>query len=214
MQITKAGHACVRVTKDEQVLVVDPGGLTDPGALTGATAVLVTHEHLDHFNEEALRRVTAADPALEIWTNAAVAAKLDGLGGRVHVVGDGDAFEAAGFQVQAHGEWHAVLHPDIPRVTNVGFLLDGRLFHPGDALTTPAGAQVETLLLPVHGPWSRTGELVDYVRELHPQRALAVHDGALNDIGVAMVGGLLGASGPGTGADYQRLAPGETLELG
>ena len=214
MDITKAGHASVRITRDDAVLVVDPGVLTDPGTLTGATAVLVTHEHADHFSEEALRQAAAADPALEVWTTAAVARQLDGLGGRVHVVGDGDTFEAAGFQVEAHGQWHAVLHADVPRITNVGFLVDGRVFHPGDALTVPAGAQVETLLLPVHGPWSRTGELVDYVRELRPQQVLAVHDGALNDVGRAMVGGLLGAGGPGTGAEYLQLAPGETVGLG
>ncbi|MGC4991943.1 MBL fold metallo-hydrolase [Nocardia salmonicida] len=31
--------------------MVDPGGLTDPRALDGVDAVLVTHEHFDHFSE-------------------------------------------------------------------------------------------------------------------------------------------------------------------
>lgn len=213
MELTKFGHACVRIEKDGRRLVIDPGGLTDPEALEGADAVLVTHEHFDHFSEEVLRRAAAARPGLRIWTNSAVAKQLDGLGAQVAVTGDGDAFEAAGFDIRVHGAWHAVIHPDIPRIPNIGFLVDETLFHPGDALTVPDGP-VGTLLLPVHAPWSTVGDLLDYVREVAPRDAYAVHDGALNDIGTAMVGGLLGERGPGTPARYHRLAPGTSARIG
>ncbi|MFJ8505073.1 hypothetical protein [Streptomyces avermitilis] len=49
---------------------------------------------------------------------------------------------------------------------------------PGDALTAP-GPPVGTLLLPVHAPWSTVGDLIDYLREVAPRDAYAVHDGAL-----------------------------------
>ncbi|MFE7120498.1 MBL fold metallo-hydrolase [Streptomyces sp. NPDC057654] len=216
MQLTKFGHACVGIEKDGRRLVVDPGGLTEPQALDGADAVLVTHEHFDHFSEEALRRAAENNPALRIWTNSAVAGQLDGLGARVTAVGEGDAFTAAGFEVTVHGAWHEDLHPDIPRVANIGFLVDGALFHPGDALTVPeTGASgVDTLLLPVHTPWSTLGHLIDYVREVAPRDAYAIHDGALNDIGTAMLGGFLGDDGPGIGARYHHLTSGETTRIG
>lgn len=213
MTLTKFGHACVRLEgHDGGTLVVDPGGLTDASALDGAHAVLVTHEHSDHFSEEHLWSALRADQDLEIWTNAAVAGQLTGAGPRVHVVGDGDAFSAAGFEITVHGTWHAQIHPDLPRVGNIGFLVDGTLFHPGDAFTDP-GARVDTLLLPVHGPWSAIGELIDYVRQIAPYRALAVHDGGLNAIGNTVVDGLLGERGPGLGAEYTRLNAGESLSL-
>jgi L-ascorbate metabolism protein UlaG (beta-lactamase superfamily) len=213
MRLTKFGHACVRLDKDGRHLVIDPGGLTEPQALQGADAVLVTHEHFDHFSEETLRQAADGNPALRIWTNTSVARKLDGLGARVTAVGEGEAFTVAGFDVKAYGTWHAVIHPEIPRVGNIGFLIDDVLFHPGDALTVPDTA-VDSLLLPVHGPWSTTGQLIDYVREVAPQRTYAIHDGALNDIGTAVVGGLLGDNGPGTGARYDRLTAGASVELG
>jgi hypothetical protein len=56
---------------------------------------------------------------------------------------------------------------------------------------------VMTLMLPVHAPWSRVSDLIDWVRAVAPERALAIHDGALNPVGIAMVGGLLGENGPG-----------------
>lgn len=213
MRLTKFGHACVRIDKDGHRLVVDPGGLTEPHALDGADAALVTHEHFDHFSEEALRKAAENNPALHIWTNTSVAEQLAGLGTRVTTVGEGEAFTAAGFEVRVYGTWHAPIHPDIPPVGNVGFLIDDALFHPGDALTVP-DATVDTLLLPVHGPWSTTGQLIDYVREVAPRDAYAIHDGALNDVGNAMLGGFLGANGPGTGARYHGLAAGTSVDIG
>jgi L-ascorbate metabolism protein UlaG (beta-lactamase superfamily) len=213
MQLTKFGHACVRVESAGQRLVIDPGGLSDPHALDGADAVLVTHEHFDHFSEDTLRRALQQNPLLRLWTNAAVGGKLADLGARVTVVGEGEVFSAAGFEVKVHGTWHEVIHPDIPRVTNIGFLIDDALFHPGDALTVPDTA-VDTLLLPVHGPWSTTGQLIDYVREVAPRQVIGVHDGALNEVGGAMVAGLLGDNGPGIGSPYQRLASGASADAG
>ncbi len=93
--------------------------------------------------------VGSADPALEVWTNASVAAQLDGLGGRVHVVGHGDAVSVAGIDATVHGELHAEIHPENPRIPNIGFLVAGRVFHPGDALTI-LEEPVATLLLPMH----------------------------------------------------------------
>jgi L-ascorbate metabolism protein UlaG (beta-lactamase superfamily) len=212
MELTKHGHACVVLSEGDRRLVLDPGIFTDPAALRGATAVLITHEHPDHFAPEPLRAALDADPALEVWTNRSVAGQLEGLGGRVHVVGDGDAVTVAGFDVTVHGELHEIIHPEIPRVGNVGFLVEGTVFHPGDALTVPA-EPVGTLLLPVHAPWSKMSEVIDYVRAVDADQAFAVHDGLLNDSGLGLVGGLLGERGPGTPTPYSRLVPGDSIEL-
>ncbi|MFI1962909.1 MBL fold metallo-hydrolase [Streptomyces pathocidini] len=213
-QLTKKGHACIRLEKDGQVLVIDPGAFSEADAAVGADAVLVTHEHLDHFDEGRLRAALEANPAAEIWTLRSVAEKITAaFPGRVHTVGHGDAFTAAGFEVEVHGELHAVIHPDMPRITNVGYLLDGSVFHPGDALTVP-DRPVDTLMLPVQAPWSKVGEVIDYLRELAPRRAIDVHDGLLSDIARTVYDRMLGPDGPGVGgAEHGRLAPGETLAL-
>ena len=212
MELTKQGHACVVLSNDDQRIVVDPGGFTDPVALEGATAVLITHEHPDHFEPQRLRAALDADPALEVWTNKSVAAQLEGLGSRVHVVGHGDAVSVAGLDVHVHGELHAEIHRDIPRIANVGFLIGGLVFHPGDALTVP-DEPVATLLLPLHAPWSKVAEVIDYVRAVDADQAYAVHDALLSDAGLGVVGGLLGARGPGTPTPYSRLAPGDSVEV-
>jgi L-ascorbate metabolism protein UlaG (beta-lactamase superfamily) len=212
---TKKGHSCVRLTKQGRTLVIDPGGFSEADAALGAEALLVTHEHPDHFDEGRLRAALDADRVPALWAPRSVAERLaSAYPGRVYEVGEGDTFSAAGFEVEVHGQLHAVIHPDIPRITNVGFAVDdGALFHPGDALTDP-GRPVRTLLLPVHAPWNKFSEILDYVRHLAPERALAVHDGLLSEAGHAVYGRNLGPQGPGLGgASYARLAPGESATL-
>ncbi|WP_333737138.1 MBL fold metallo-hydrolase [Streptomyces sp. IBSBF 2806] len=211
MKLTKMSHACVRLEKDGRTLVLDPGAFSEHDAALDAEAILVTHEHLDHFDEKRLRTALEADPAVEVWTLRSVAEKISAaFPGRVHTVGHGDTFTAAGFDVQVHGELHAVIHPDIPRITNVGYLVDGgRVFHPGDALTVPDRA-VETLMLPVMAPWSKISEVIDYVREVKPQRAYDIHDALLTDLARPIYDHQIGALG---GAEHLRLAPGESTAL-
>ena len=213
MKLTKKGHACVRLEKDGRSLVIDPGAFSEEDAAVGAEAILVTHEHMDHFDEGRLRTALEAEPAARIWTLASVADRIaDAFPGRVHTVGEGDTFSAAGFDIEVHGQLHAVIHPDIPRITNVGYVVDGSVFHPGDALTVP-GRPVETLLLPVHAPWNKLAELVDYVREVAPDRALDIHDVLLSEVAPLVYGRMLGPEGPGIGAEHVRLAPGESITL-
>ncbi len=212
MELTKYGHACVVLADGERRLVIDPGMFTDPAALVGASAVLITHEHQDHFVPDRIRAALDADSGFEVWTNRSVADQLEGSGDRVHVVGHGDAVTVAGFDVHVHGELHAEIHPDIPRISNVGFLVEGRVFHPGDALTVPE-EPVATLLLPLHAPWSKIAEVIEYVRAVGADQAFAVHDGYLSDAGLGLVGGLLGERGPGTSTPYSRLAPGDSVDL-
>ncbi|MGW4051975.1 MBL fold metallo-hydrolase [Streptomyces sp. NPDC004779] len=210
MKLTKKSHACVRLEKDGRTLVLDPGAFTEQDAALGADALLVTHEHPDHFDEGRLRAALDADPAVELWTLRSVAGRLAGAyPGRVHTVGHGDTFTAAGFDVQVHGELHAVIHPDIPRITNVGYLVDGAVFHPGDALTVP-GTPVDTLLLPVMAPWNKISEVIDYVREVKPRRAYDIHDALLTDLARPLYDRQIGELG---GTDHRRLDPGASAEL-
>ncbi|MEE1926902.1 MBL fold metallo-hydrolase [Streptomyces sp. TRM 70351] len=214
MRLTKHGHACVRLERDGRTLVIDPGAFSESDAAAGADAILVTHEHPDHFDEGRLRAALEARPDAALWAPRAVAGALTAaFPGRVHTVGDGDVFEAAGFPVEAHGELHAVIHPDLPRVANTGYLVDGSVFHPGDALTVPH-RRVRTLLLPLQAPWSKFSEIVDYVREVAPERAYDVHDGLLSEQGVPVYERMFGPAGPGIGAtEHLRLAPGESAQV-
>jgi L-ascorbate metabolism protein UlaG (beta-lactamase superfamily) len=224
MYLTKLGHSCFRIESGGTTLVLDPGGFSDPDALAGADAVLITHEHPDHFVPERLAEAAAATPHLEIWTNASVCAQLADdertadLTSRVHTVNPGDTFtvgpssgglEAGSFDISVHGGEHAVIHPDIPQITNVAFQLPGGLFHPGDSFTVP-DVPVSTLLAPADAPWCKISETVDWIRAVGPQRAYLIHDAILSDTGIALVERVAGGL---VEADVSRLTNGERFEL-
>ncbi|WP_017539883.1 MBL fold metallo-hydrolase [Nocardiopsis halophila] len=206
MRLTKFGHACVRLEKNGRSIVIDPGAMTpEPAAVAGAEAVLITHEHFDHFDPERLRASEAP-----VYTCPGVARHLGALGDRVHVVRDGDRFTAAGFDVTVAGEKHHFSHPDVPPVDNVGFLIDDEVFHPGDALTT---VDVSTLLVPVQAPWLTVPDLIAYLRRTAPGRAYAVHDGLLNDWGLHVLDGVMAGESERSGTEMRRLRVGESVEL-
>src|SRR3954453_7083144 len=187
MRITKFGHACVRVEHDGHVVVVDPGAFTEREGVEGATAVLITHQHADHLHVPHLAATDAP-----VWTIAAVAEQIAeedaGVAERVQVVSPGQQVDV-GVPVTAVGELHAVIHEDLPRFRNSGYVIDAggtRIYHRGDSFA-PAGGPVDLLLLPVHPPWSKISEVIDLARSVGSRRSVAVHDGLLNDTGLSVV---------------------------
>lgn len=184
MELTKHAHACVALDKGDGRLVIDPGTFTPDaaGLVAGAEAVLITHEHFDHFDEAVIAAALDARPSLRVYGPAAVVERWQARRGQAVAVADGDRFDVAGFDVAVFGDLHARIHRDVPLVANVGFLVDESLYHPGDAYHVPP-APVRTLLLPVSGPWTKVGEAVDYVRAVSPGRLVQIHEVMLSDIG-------------------------------
>lgn len=225
MKLTKFTHACIRLEKDRRVLVIDPGTFSESEeALAGAHAVLVTHEHNDHIDRPAVLAALRSNSSLEVYAPAGVAKSLteaaevdatgsEALADRIHTVEPGSDFEAAGFPVRTFGGQHAVIHAQIPVVSNIGYLVDGNVFHPGDSFVVPDGINVQTLLVPIHAPWSKVGEVVDFVISVRAPKAFPIHDGLLNELGRGIVEGHVTRIGARYGTSYTRLAPRESVEV-
>lgn len=220
MRLTKFGHACVRIESGDQALVIDPGMFTTLDAVDAATAVLITHEHADHYDLDRLRATDAP-----VFTIDAVAAQIrdqaPDVFERVRVVAPGDVFDAglpgaglrdAGLPVEAVGEKHAVIHPDYPRIFNSGYLItvDGqRIYHPGDALHVPS-VPVDICLVPASAPWLKASEAIDFARGVGAPTNLAIHDRIYTEAAHAMLETHMGNLLP-DGVAYLRLPDGVDL---
>ena len=213
MRLTKLGHACVRIEHGGAVLVLDPGLFTEPEAVDGATAVLITHLHPDHYQADHLRRTDA--PVFTVGDLAEqIAADAPDVAERVTVVAPGEDFDP-GLPVTAVGEWHHVIHPELPRPHNCGYLVrcdDLTVYHPGDALTEP-GVGVDVLLCPSSAPWLRSQMAVDFVRAVGAPRNLAIHDRVYTEAAHAMLQQQMDTLvGPG-GQEWLRVADGTDLAV-
>ncbi len=213
VKLTKYEHACVTFEKDGASIVIDPGSFSPKAAeiISGADAILLTHEHLDHVHEAAINAALAERPDLRVYAPGALAGVFGAHPGQFTAVSAGDELKIGGFAVRVHGSTHAVIHADIPPVTNVGYLVDEAVYHPGDAYFVPE-ASVDTLLLPTSGPWMKIGEAADYVRAVRPDRVVQIHEMLLSEIGLNLASALLGENGL-TGKPLTVLPAGESITL-
>jgi L-ascorbate metabolism protein UlaG (beta-lactamase superfamily) len=210
MQLIKYSHACVRLEDGDRALVIDPGLWSEVEALTGASDVLITHEHYDHVDTEKLAEARSTNPNLMVHAPESVIPQLSDLGEGVVAVSVGDRFTAGGFDVRVVGGEHAEIYEGLPGVPNVGYVIEGgAVYHPGDSLFRPDTA-VGTLLLPASAPWLKLAEALDFVREVKPQAAHPIHDALLSDIGLSSFDNWVNLRG---GTAYHRIPVGESVSL-
>ena len=183
MRITKFGHSCLLVEESNACILIDPGTWsTLPENLHNINAILITHEHADHLDIKWLQKILPYNPQAVIYTNKGVGQKLKEASIDFQLLEDGQSISVVGVNIEAFGRDHAIIYPGLQHWDNTGFLIGGRLFHPGDSLFVPS-KPVEVLALPVCAPWSKVSEVIGYAKTIKPKLALPIHDGMLKVVG-------------------------------
>ena len=150
MLLTKYPQACLVLEgSGGGRIVIDPGNvvaarhaLEDLGQLDG---VLITHIHADHVDRGWIETLMASD--VPVYGNDHVAQEIPG----VTRVDDRTPFELVGFRVLPVDLAHCAMVNGQPGPPNTGFVIDDRLFHPGDGMR-PEGVTVPEVVVPIAGP--------------------------------------------------------------
>ncbi len=215
MRITKLEHAAVVVENEGETLFIDPGKFTRPvEADASAVAVVITHQHDDHWTPEQLERILTASPGATIYGPAGVVAAAAAAGIPVHEVSAGDTIEAGAFELRFFGGRHAQIHRSIPVIDNVGVLVNGRFYYGGDSFDAPpADTTIEVLAVPAAAPWMRLAEAMDYVEAVAPAQSFPTHEMLLSDAGKALSNGRIAWSTEQAGGRFLPLAPGDGIDI-
>ena len=203
MKLTKYEHACFTVEKDEQILVIDPGEFSsDFIAPEHVVAVLITHEHADHFDSERLATIIDKNPEAVVIGPESVTSKIEAFA--THTAQPGESTQIGVFTLEFIGGKHAIIHPSIPAIQNVGVLINDLLYYPGDSFTLP-GKSIDTLALPVAAPWLKISEVMDFLTTVKPRFAFPTHDAILSNTGKEIVDARMEISANSIDATYSRL---------
>jgi L-ascorbate metabolism protein UlaG (beta-lactamase superfamily) len=212
MRVTKYEHAALLIEDSGKALIVDPGSFTTPLTdVQNVIGIVITHEHPDHWTPEQLDRIQKATGGVPIYGPEGLAKSAAGYD--VIVVNPGDTVELDPFTLRFYGGKHAVIHETIPVVDNVGVLVNGRFYYPGDSYAVPKGIDVQLLAAPLGAPWLKVGEAMDFVLAVKPRLAFGTHDMTLSVIGRNMHRARLKWATEQGGGEFLELDPTESADI-
>jgi len=177
MRITKFAHSCLLIEVDGTKILTDLGSWnTEVPNVSNLDAVLITHEHGDHFDIDKLKELLSKNPDARIITHMAVGEKLEEAGLAYTPIEPKEKIDINGVSIESCGTNHAIIYGDVSPCRNTGYLIAERFYIPGDALHDRPSKQVEILALPTGGPWMKVSEAIDYAKSLKPAIVIPIHD--------------------------------------
>jgi L-ascorbate metabolism protein UlaG (beta-lactamase superfamily) len=184
LEITFLGHGTLMLAFDGKIIHIDPfGRVADYAQLPKADLVLITHEHGDHMDLDALAHVRDEDTAV-VLTETCARQVEGGI-----VMHNGDTRTVKGVNIEAVPAYN-VLHkrgngqPFHPKGIGNGYILtcgDTRVYVAGDTENTPemkALRDIDCAFLPMNVPYTMTPEMVtDAAKAMQPKILYPYHYG-------------------------------------
>jgi L-ascorbate metabolism protein UlaG (beta-lactamase superfamily) len=205
MKVTRYFQSCLLVEDNGVRVLIDPSGqekerLGDFGKLD---AVFYTHEHSDHFDADMARDFVEQGIA-PVYANASTAKLIEAS---KTVIEDGQEYDVKGLKIKAVELPHCLMVDGSKSVQNTGYLINSRLFHPGDGKEL-AGLKVDTLAVPINGPDISLKDAYAFCMQVAAKQVIPIHYDYL--------GGnpdFLGSSLNKKGVKVHAMTIGDSLEL-
>jgi L-ascorbate metabolism protein UlaG (beta-lactamase superfamily) len=185
LMITFLGHGSLLFTHNNQTFYIDPySKVADYSKLPNADVILLTHEHRDHLDLQAIEAVKTDDTIVVMSPPCANQIKGE------YVLRNGDSTTVLGKQIEALPAYNIVHkrengQPFHPKGAGNGYILtfgDVRVYVAGDTENIPEiqGLEnIEVAFLPMNLPYTMTPEMVaEAARSFRPRILYPYHFGA------------------------------------
>ncbi|MCL2037740.1 MBL fold metallo-hydrolase [Candidatus Saccharibacteria bacterium] len=217
MKITKYEHSCLVVENSDRTLVIDPGEYStsfQPG--NNIDAVIVTHEHGDHFDPEKISSIVNLNPDAVIFTTAKVAEELRSKAtlpnNQIIVAENGQKVQREPFDFEFFGHDHAEIVEGVVPCDNIGVVVNNALVYGGDSFAQPP-VQPKILALPAVAPWLKIYESMQHVAATKPVQVFPTHNALLSPTGESIFYNWLRKACEDNGTEFIDLQPGDAVEV-
>jgi L-ascorbate metabolism protein UlaG (beta-lactamase superfamily) len=183
--MTFLGHGTLMLVFKKKVIHVDPySRVADYTQLPKADLILITHEHHDHLDLDAISNIRMDDT--ELILSASCAPHVDGG----VVMGNGDLHTFNGIMIEAVPAYNIIHKREDgqtfhPQGVGNGYILtfaDTRLYIAGDTENIPemkTFQDIDIAFLPMNLPYTMTPEMVaDAAKAFQPQILYPYHFGS------------------------------------
>ncbi|MFD2827142.1 MBL fold metallo-hydrolase [Leeuwenhoekiella polynyae] len=182
MRIQKYVHSCILISEGDKKLLFDPGKFTfqdklvAPETFKDVDFIILTHDHLDHIDIDALTLISKLSGA-DIYGNSEVTEALSAQGLKVHLFEEGQKILGS-FKVDALVTPHQeILSEKCPK--NTAYLINDKILNPGDSFSNKLlrFKGIHCLILPVMAPFLTELDVYHFALKMKPEIIFPVHDG-------------------------------------
>jgi len=172
LEITFIGHGSLMMAFNQAILHVDPyGSQADYSLLPGADIILLTHEHSDHMDPEAIRKIFKKD------TQIVLTPTCQGMLNQGIAMKNGDRLQVGAFNIEAVPAYNLIhRRPDgelfHKKGMGNGYILSAgnlRVYIAGDTEDIPeltAIKEIDIAFLPMNLPYTMTPEMVAHAAQM------------------------------------------------
>jgi L-ascorbate metabolism protein UlaG (beta-lactamase superfamily) len=218
MKISKYIHSCVLVEEKGEKLLIDPGPFTfieklvDPSEFEDVHTILITHNHYDHYDPEALRTILRNNPEAKILANGVMVEELGKENIPAEIFEEGETVRG-NFKLRAFFAEHEPI--PFPAPPNTAFIVNDVFLHPGDSFDASILLhKIPILALPVAAPWLTWVGSLDFAYKYRPEQIVPVHDGFIKDFFTQKMYEAWGNLSKEKGITFNSLQrPGQSIEV-
>ena len=192
LKITLVGHGSLVFEHGGKTIHVDPWSkMGDYTKMAKADLVLITHQHRDHLDLDALQKIMKNDTV--VYTTEKCAAKIGGQLGTLSVMANGDINTVFGIKIEAVPAYNLIHmrssgRPFHPKGEGNGYVMafaDKRVYVAGDTENVPemkALRDIDIAFLPMNLPYTMSSEMAaDAAKAFKPKILYPYHTRSSED---------------------------------